>query len=181
LKKQFGMTKHEVMLPTFIVYGVAILGSIFGGSIALRFMNKGWHVYKARMTTLLIIAFFPLLVLFAQYFGNVSVFGSMAPILAVGVICIAAAAHQAWSANLFTTVSDMFPKKAVGSVTGIGAAAGGLGGVLVSKLSGRLTDLFSSHPQTAYMIMFVICALSYLVAWLIMKALIPKFRPITDI
>jgi ACS family hexuronate transporter-like MFS transporter len=181
LKKQFGMTKHEVMLPTFIVYGVAILGSIFGGSIALRFMNKGWHVYKARMTTLLIIAFFPLLVLFAQYFGNVSVFGSMAPILAVGVICIAAAAHQAWSANLFTTVSDMFPKKAVGSVTGIGAAAGGLGGVIVSKLSGRLTDVFSSHPQTAYMIMFVICALSYLVAWLIMKALIPKFRPITDI
>lgn len=181
LKKQFGMSKHEVMLPTFVVYGVAIIGSVYGGNIALKLMNKGWHVYKARMTTLLIIAVFPLFVLLAQYVGNKELFGNLASVLAVAVICIAAAAHQAWSANLFTTVSDMFPKKAVGSVTGIGAAAGGLGGVIVSRLSGVLNETYIATPQTAYMIMFVICALSYLTAWMIMKLLVPKFKLITDI
>jgi len=181
LKKQFGMSKHEVMLPTFIVYGIAIIGSIYGGSIALKFMNRGWHVYKARMTTLLIISVFPLFVLSAQFVGNKEVFGNMASVLAVVVICIAAAAHQAWSANLFTTVSDMFPKKAVGSVTGIGAAAGGLGGVIVSRLSGVLNETYIATPQTAYLIMFIICALSYLVAWAFMKILVPKFSPITDL
>jgi MFS transporter, ACS family, hexuronate transporter len=181
LKKQFGMSKHEVMLPTFIVYGVAIIGSVYGGAIPLRFMNKGWNVYKARMTAMILIAFFPLTILSAQYLSNKELFGDMASVFAVAVICIAAAAHQAWSANIFTTVSDMFPKKAVASVTGIGAAAGGLGGVIVQKLAGGLTDHFVATPQTAYLIMFVICAFSYIAAWLIMKALVPKFKPITDL
>ncbi|MDE3234768.1 MAG: MFS transporter [Bacteroidota bacterium] len=181
LKKQFGMSSHEVMLPTFVVYGVAIVGSVYGGSIPMSFMNKGWEVYRARMTAMLIIALCPLILLSTQYFGNVAVFGNHASFLAVAVICIGAAAHQAWSANLFTTVSDMFPKKAVGSVTGIGGLAGGLGGVLVQLLAGRLTDFFSATPQTAYMIMFVVCALSYVTAWSIMKALVPRFKPITDL
>jgi ACS family hexuronate transporter-like MFS transporter len=97
------------------------------------------------------------------------------------VICIGAAAHQAWSANLFTTVSDMFPKKAVGSVTGIGAMAGGLGGVLILKLTGTLADTFSGNPQKAYLIMFSICAISYMSAWCIMKLLVPRHQPITDL
>jgi ACS family hexuronate transporter-like MFS transporter len=181
LKKQFGMTKHELMLPTFIVYGVAIVGSIYGGSIPMTFVKRGMEVYKARMLSMALIAVFPLAVLSTQYFGDVARFGTSASILAVGVICIGAAAHQAWSANLFTTVSDMFPKKAVGSVTGIGAAAGGLGGVLVGMLAGFLTDLFKSHPQTAYLIMFSVCALSYLIAWSIMKMLVPRHEPITDL
>ncbi|MFT3780775.1 MAG: MFS transporter [Nibricoccus sp.] len=181
LKKQFGMTKQEVMLPTFIVYGVAIIGSIYGGSIPMSFMKRGWPVYKARMTAMLIIAIFPLAVLSTQYFGNVSHFGNAAAWLAVAVICVGAAAHQAWSANLFTTVSDMFPKKAVGSVTGIGAAAGGLGGVIVQLLAGLLTDAFKSTPQTAYLILFIVCALSYLTAWALMKAFVPQHRPITDL
>jgi ACS family hexuronate transporter-like MFS transporter len=105
----------------------------------------------------------------------------MAATLAVATICIGAAAHQAWSANLFTTVSDMFPKKAVGSVTGIGTTAGGIGGVIVQMLAGRLTDAFKQTPQTAYLIMFIICALSYLIAWGIMKALVPRHQPITDL
>jgi ACS family hexuronate transporter-like MFS transporter len=176
LKTQFGMTKQEVMLPTFIVYGVAIIGSIYGGSLPLTFMNKGWHVYKARMTSLLIIAFFPLLVLLTQFLSNKETFGYMASIFSVAVICIAAAAHQAWSANIFTTVSDMFPKKAVARVTGIGAAAGGLGGYIVAKLSGALNDALPH--QTAYLIMFFICAFSYLIAWGIMKALVPRFKKI---
>jgi ACS family hexuronate transporter-like MFS transporter len=176
LKKQFGMTKHDVMLPTFIVYGVAIVGSVYGGSIPMTLMKRGMELYKARMTAMFIIACFPLIVLATQYFGNVAHFGNRAAVLAVATICIGAAAHQAWSANLFTTVSDMFPKKAVGSVTGIGAMAGGLGGVIVQLLAGALTDAFKETPQTAYLIMFVVCGLSYLLAWGIMKALVPRFE-----
>ena len=178
LIKQFGMTPVEVKWPSFIVYGIAILGSVFGGSLPLFLINKGMQVYKARMTAMLLIAFVPLLVLSTQYFGNVERFGTSAMYLAVAIICIAAAAHQAWSANLFTTVSDMFPKKAVGSVTGIGAMAGGLGGVVVQLLAGKLTDLYKATPQHAYLIMFIICALAYLIAWGIMKALVPKEKPV---
>ncbi len=181
LKKQFGMTKQEVMLPTFIVYGVAIIGSIYGGSIPMTLMKKGMPVYRARMTAMLLIAVFPLTVLLTQYFGSVEHFGKMASVFAVAIICIGAAAHQAWSANLFTTVSDMFPKKAVASVTGIGAMAGGVGGVLVQLLAGALTDAYKETPQTAYLFMFIVCALSYLAAWGLMKAFVPQHKPITDL
>jgi MFS family permease len=181
LHKQFGMTKHDIMLPTFIVYGVASIGSVYGGSVPLTLIKRGMQVYQARMTAMFIIALFPLTVLSTQYFANVDHFGKWASILAVAIICIGAAAHQAWSANLFTTVSDMFPKKSVGSVTGIGAMAGGLGGVIVLKLSGTLTDAFKDNPQHAYLIMFAICASSYLIAWGLMKAFVPRHKPITDL
>jgi ACS family hexuronate transporter-like MFS transporter len=75
----------------------------------------------------------------------------------------------------------MFPKKAVGSVTGIGTMAGGIGGVIAQKLAGALSDVFKHNPQTAYSIMFIVCALSYLAAWGIIKALVPKHNPITDL
>ena len=178
LNKQFHMTKEQVMLPTFIVYGVAIVGSIYGGSIPKKLIERGMTVYKARMTTMFIIACFPLLVLLTQFFGDVQRFGGAAATLAVAMICVGATAHQAWSANLFTTVSDMFPKKNIASVTGIGTMAGGIGGVLVQLLAGKLTDAFLRAPQTAYLIMFVVCALSYLVAWVLMKILVPQHRPV---
>jgi ACS family hexuronate transporter-like MFS transporter len=181
LKKQFGMTTAQVMLPTFIVYGVAIIGSIYGGSIPMTLIKRGMPVYKARMTAMFLIAVCPLAVLTTQYFGDVGHFGHKAAFLAIATICIGAAAHQAWSANLFTTVSDMFPKKTVGSVTGIGTTAGGIGGVIVQLLAGTLTDAFKSHPQTAYLIMFIVCALSYLIAWSVMKILVPRHQPITDL
>jgi MFS transporter, ACS family, hexuronate transporter len=181
LHKQFGMTKQAVMLPTFIVYAVAIVGSIYGGSIPMTLIKRGMAVYRARMTAMLLIAVFPLAVLTTQYFGNVGHFGKWAAIFAVATICIGAAAHQAWSANLFTTVSDMFPKKAVGSVIGIGTFAGGIGGVIVQLLAGSLTDAFKEDPQTAYLFMFIVCALSYLIAWSIMKMLVPRHKPITDL
>jgi len=181
LHKQFNMSKSQIMLPTFIVYGVAIVGSIYGGGIPMTLIKRGMPVYRARMTTMLIIALFPLVLLLTQYFGNVEHFGNRASVLAVAMICIGATAHQAWSANLFTTVSDMFPKKAVGSVTGIGTMAGGIGGVIVQKIAGHLTDAFKATPQTAYLIMFMICASSYLVAWGLMKALVPRHKPITDL
>lgn len=180
LINQFGLTLDEVKWPTFIVYFVSIIGSIFGGSIPLMLMNKGMQVYKARMTAMIMIAVVPLVVLTTQFFGDVHRFHGAAMILAVAVIAIAAAAHQAWSANLFTTVSDMFPKKAVGSVTGIGAMAGGLGGVLFMMITGVLRDSFLDQPQTAYFILFIICGLSYLLAWLVMKLLVPRHKPITD-
>jgi nitrate/nitrite transporter NarK len=203
LKKQFGMDKHQVMLPTFIVYGVAIVGSVYGGSIPMTLIKKGMAAYKARMLAMFLIALAPLTVLSTQYFGNIAGFGTqaakflinhlpeilakhispggVAAVLAVATICVGAAAHQAWSANLFTTVSDMFPKHSVGSVTGIGAMAGGLGGVVVQQFAGGLTDAFKANPQHAYLIMFVMCALSYLIAWAVMKALVPRHQPITDL
>lgn len=181
LIKQFHMTKEQVMLPTFLVYGIAIIGSIYGGGLPMKFIKRGMPVYKARMTTMFIIAILPLAVLLTQYFGNVNHFGHSAAFLAVAMIAIGATAHQAWSANLFTTVSDMFPKKTIASVVGIGTTAGGIGGVIVQEIAGKLTDHFKDTPDKAYLIMFVICALSYLIAWAIMKALVPRHKPITDL
>jgi len=179
LNKQFHMTREQVMLPTFIVYGIAIVGSIYGGSIPKKLIEGGMSVYRARMTTMFIIACFPLLVLLTQFFGDVGRFGGAAAALAVAMISVGATAHQAWSANLFTTVSDMFPKPNIASVIGIGTMAGGIGGVLLQLLAGKLNDAFLRTPQTAYLIMFMVCGLSYLAAWVLMKILVPEHRPIT--
>jgi ACS family hexuronate transporter-like MFS transporter len=168
LKKQFGMDIHHIMWPIFTVYFVSILGSTLGGKLPLMMINRGMPVSEARLKAMFIIALFPLLLLLTQYFGNKAIFGSYAPTLAIMVICIGAAAHQAWSANLFTTVSDMFPKKTIGSVIGIGQMASGIGGVLIQRLSGILN---TSYPTSAYMIMFSICALTYIVAWNIIRFL----------
>ena len=96
------------------------------------------------------------------------------------MIGFAASAHQAWSANLFTTVSDMFPKVSVGSVTGIGGMLGGIGGILVSKGAGLLFDYYKSlgHIQTGYYIVFFYCGLAYLSAWALMHVLVPKMQRI---
>ena len=180
MKKQFNMQGEAIMLPLFAVYGVAIIGSVAGGGFPIYFINKGMETYKARMKAMLLIALFPIVLIATQYFGDIALFGSNAYVYALIVICIAAAAHQAWSANIFTTVSDLFPKKAVGSVTGIGGLAGGIGGVLMQLLAGGLTDAFKNNPQAAYLILFLVCAFAYIIAWVIMKALVPKFDPITD-
>jgi ACS family hexuronate transporter-like MFS transporter len=102
------------------------------------------------------------------------------PVILIG---IGASAHQAWSCNIFTTVSDMFPKKAIGSVVGIGGFAGGMGGVVLTKLGGWLFDYYGALGQiyTGYAIMFGICAVAYLVALGVMIALVPKHKPITDL
>jgi ACS family hexuronate transporter-like MFS transporter len=115
------------------------------------------------------IAFFPLAVLLAQPFGHL---GHWVPVILIG---IGASAHQAWSANLLTTTSDLFPRHCVASVVGIGGLAGGIGGVLVTKIGGLLFDHYGAQGQiqSGYMIMFAFCALAYLAAWAIMKALVP--------
>lgn len=177
LKVQYGIVDQAVMLPLAILYTMAMVGSIGGGWFPVYFIRKGYMVYDGRMKAMLLIALFPLVVLLAQPLGNLSYW---IPVLLIGV---GASAHQAWSANIFTTVSDMFPKKAVGSVVGIGGMAGGLGGVVMSKLGGALFDHYKllGHIETGYTIMFAICAVAYLVAWLVMKALVPKYKPITDL
>jgi len=116
-------------------------------------------------------------VLAAQSLGSISYW---MPVLLIG---IGTSAHQAWSANIFTTVSDMFPKKAVGSVVGIGGMAGGLGGVLITKIGGALFDHYKAlgHIETGYTIMFAFCAVAYLIAWFVMKSLVPKHKLITDL
>jgi len=181
LIKQFNTAPADVRWPTFTVYGIAIVGSVYGGSIQMTLINRGMEVYKARMTAMIMIALCPLALLFTQHFASTERYGTLALYFAVGIISIGAAAHQAWSANLFTTVSDMFPKKAVASITGIGTMAGGVGGVLLQLLVGSLRDRFKDAPHTAYFIMFVFCALAYVSAWAIMKALVPRYKLVTDL
>ena len=137
----------------------------------MSLIKNNWPSFKARKTSMLIYAFFVLPILFAQYLGSINMW------LAVLVIGIAAAAHQAWSANIFTTASDMFPKRAVGSVTGIGGMFGSLGGILLSLLvQKKLFVYYRSIDQieTAYYIMFAVCGSAYLLAWVIMHMLAPK-------
>jgi ACS family hexuronate transporter-like MFS transporter len=177
LSVQYNMTGTSIILPLTALYSMTMIGSIGGGLFPMYFINKGHAPYDGRMKAMLIIALFPLLVLAAQPFGYISFW---VPVVLIG---IGASAHQAWSANIFTTVSDMFPKKAIGSVIGIGGMAGGLSGVFMSKLGGALFDHYKAlgHTETGYTIMFTICAVAYLVAWAVMKFLVPRYRPITDL
>jgi len=177
LEAQYGMVKTEIMLPLAVLYSMTMFGSIGGGWFPTYFIKKGYNAYDGRMKAMLLIAIVPLVVLAAQPLGYISFW---IPVILIG---IGASAHQAWSANIFTTVSDMFPKKAVGSVVGIGGMAGGLGGVIISKSGGALFDHYKAlgHIQTGYTIMFAVCAVAYLIAWVVMKSLVPKYKPITDL
>ena len=177
LKDQYKMTGTEIMLPLAALYSMTMLGSICGGWFPIYFIRKGYQPYDGRMRAMLLIAAFPLVVLLAQPLGHISYW---LPVLLIG---IGASAHQAWSANIFTTVSDMFPKKAVGSVVGIGGMAGGFGGVIVTKTGGALFDHYKAlgHIQTGYTIMFAFCAVAYVISWAVMKTLVPRYKPITDL
>ena len=177
LKDQYGMTGTDIMLPLAVLYSLTMFGSIGGGYFPTYFINKGYNAYDGRMRAMLLIAVIPLVVLAAQPLGNISYW---MPVILIG---IGASAHQAWSANIFTTVSDMFPKKAIGSVVGIGGMAGGIGGVIITKVGGALFDHYKKlgHIETGYSIMFAFCAVAYLIAWMVMKSLVPRYKPITDL
>lgn len=176
LKTAYNMEGTQIAMPLAVMYTMTMVGSVCGGWLPTYFINKGMKMYSARMTAMAVIAFFPLVVLLAQPFGKI--LGCWLPIFLIG---IGMSAHQAWSANLFTTVSDMFPKKVVASIIGIGGMAGGISGVLVSKIGGWLFDYYKTtgHTEAGYTIMFVFCATAYLLAWSIMKLLVPRFKPIT--
>jgi len=249
LKAQYGMTGTQVAVPLAVLYTMTCVGSILGGWFPMYFINRGHDPYSGRMRAMLTIAFFPLVVLLAQPLGSIS---SWVPIILIGV---GASAHQAWSANIFTTVSDMFPKKAVASIIGIGGMFGGFGGMLINKVGGWLFDAYRAggiartwaeartgalgeylnqilalelhnkhgvpvdlnlvelgslpgdlaarlaaidpeafaqlrqaqvtvvqgEMRTAYAIMFAACAVAYLVAWTVMKLLVPRYQRIENI
>lgn len=175
LKKQYHLTTTDIAVPVAIVYTIAAFGSIFGGWVPGNLIKNNWPVFKARKTSMFIYALCVLPVMLAQYLGS---YGMWYAVLIIG---FAAAAHQAWSANIFTTVSDMFPKRAVASITGIGGMAGGLGGILIAKSAGYLFEYYKGQGDitVGYMIMFVICGLAYVTAWLVMHLLVPKMKRVT--
>jgi ACS family hexuronate transporter-like MFS transporter len=175
LESQYQIKGTAIALPVAAVYTMSAVGSVFGGWLPMFLIKNNWPVFKARKSSMLLYAFLVLPILFAQVLGGMNMW------LAVFVIGIAAAAHQAWSANIFTTVSDMFPKRAVGSVTGIGGMFGAIGGILLSMAVQK--NLFVHYRsigqiETAYYIMFIVCGSAYLLAWLIMHILVPKVNVI---
>jgi len=168
----------------FTLYAIVTVLSMFGGYLPKLFVeNKGMNPYQGRMLAMFIFALFPVLALFAQPLGQYSAWW---PAIIIGLV---GAGHQAWSANIYSTVSDMFPKSAVATITGIGAAAGGLGSMLINKGSGMLFTYAEAEGEAftfmgfdgkpaGYMIIFCICAVAYLIGWVVMKALVPKYKPV---
>jgi len=189
LKAEYHMGTEEIAIPIGVLYTLTVFGSVFGGKFPTYFINKGMNPYDGRMRAMLIIAFFPLVVLLAQPLGHITALGDSGywiPVILIGIGC---SAHQAWSANIFTTVGDMFPKSAVATVTGIGGMAGGISSFLINKGSGVLFDysdktwqgiefLGSSGKSIGYLIIFSICAVAYLLGWTVMKTLVPKYKVI---
>ena len=186
LKSQFDINPTDVLGMTliFVLYLITML-SILGGKLPTYFINRGMNPYAGRMRAMLIFAFFPLLGLFAQPLGGV--FNTpWFPIILIGIL---GAAHQSWSANIFSTIGDMFPKSTIATITGIGGMAGGVGSFLINKGAGALFTYaeqqgaafqfmgFEGKPA-GYMIIFCICAVAYLVGWCIMKMLVPKYKPV---
>ena len=170
----------------FTLYLIVTVVSIGGGYLPKIFVEKkGMHPYPGRMLAMLIFAFFPLCALLAQPLG-MRFNSAWIPAILIG---LAAAGHQAWSANLFSTIGDMFPKGAIATVTGIGAMAGGVGSMFIQKIAGKLFTYaenagpafrflgFEGKPA-GYFIMFCFCGLAYLIAWVIMKSLVPKYKPV---
>jgi len=157
-----------------VIYTVATVGSIFGGWLPKKFIHAGMSPSRARKQAMFIFALLPLSVLLVSKLGAYNTW------FAVGVIAIACAAHQAWSANIFTTVSDMFPKRAVASVTGIGGMGGAIGGLLIAAAAGLLLKHFTNigRVDLGYGILFLICGSAYLVAWIIMQVLAPRFEQV---
>lgn len=166
----------------FTLYVIVTVVSLFGGYLPKFFVEKkGMHPYAGRMIAMLLFAFFPLVALAAQPLGMYS------PWWPAVLIGFAGAGHQAWSANIYSTIGDMFPRSAVASITGIGTMAGGIGSMIVQKVAGNLFTWagvqgsafsflgFEGKPA-GYFILFCFCGLAYLVAWVIMKLLVPAYK-----
>lgn len=169
------------MMLIFVLYAITML-SIYGGKLPTIIMEKtGQNAYEARLKAMLVFAFIPILTLFAQPLGNYTYW------LPVIIIGFAGAAHQSWSANLFSVTSDLFPKSLIGTVTGINGLAGGISSSTINWFSGRLFDYagetnlqflgFEGKPA-GYFIIFCICSIAYLFGWTILKTLVPKYKPV---
>jgi ACS family hexuronate transporter-like MFS transporter len=166
LSKEYGLTLDKIGPPLIVIYLLADVGSVGGGWLSSAFIKRGWSVTKARKMAMLICAVCVVPIVFASQADSVW--------LAVGLLGLATAAHQGWSANLFTTTSDMFPRRAIGSVVGIGGMAGSIGGMLISTATGFILEFTGS-----YVIIFIIAGSMYLIALLTFQLLAPRLDPIT--
>lgn len=164
LKTNYGLDITQIGLPLVIIYVVADIGSIGGGWLSSSLIRRGVSVNKARKVAMLICAAAVVPIIFAANASNLWV--------AVALISVAAAAHQGWSANIFTLVSDMFPRRAVGSVVGIGGMAGAIGGMLLQATVGLII-----YYTGSYLSIFIIAASTYLTALLIIHLLVPRLEP----
>jgi ACS family hexuronate transporter-like MFS transporter len=171
----FDLDLKKPSIHLVLVYTATTFGSIGGGYLSSYLIKKGWAPFKARKTSLLISAIIVTPIMLAQYAPNIWA--------AVAVISIAAAAHQAWSSNIFTVVSDLFPKRAISSVVGIGGFVGSMGSTLFPLLVGSLLDYYkgAGNIGAGYNILFIICGCTYLIAWLCIHLLTKKLKPIEDL
>jgi MFS transporter, ACS family, aldohexuronate transporter len=165
LNRNHGIDLRLIGPPLVAIYLVADVGSIGGGWLSSTLIKRGWSVNAGRKTAMLICALAVVPMIFAS--------GARELWLAVGLISIAAAAHQGWSCNLFTLVSDTFPRQAVGSVVGLGGMAGAVGGMLIAKLTGYLLEVTGS-----YVPVFLMAAFAYLIALAIIHLLVPRLEPV---
>jgi ACS family hexuronate transporter-like MFS transporter len=163
LKRNYEIDLKSVGLPLIIVYLIADVGSVGGGWLSSTLIKRGWTINSARKVTMLICALCVTPIVFAAKASNVWV--------AVLLVGLAAAAHQGWSANIYTIASDMFPRRTIGSVIGIGGMSGAIGGMLIAKLVGYILELTGS-----YVPIFIIAASAYLIALLIVHLLVPRLE-----
>ena len=168
-----GLDIKSFGIPLVIIYTSTTIGSVCGGTISSYMIKKGISPFNARKYTMLLFAILVIPVFFAQSPG-VSTWG------AIALISLAASSHQAWSANIFTTVSDAFPKKVISSVTSIGGMAGAIGGAFISIFAGHILNFFkkAGHVETGYTVMFGIAACAYILAWIIMYVFAPKIKKV---
>ncbi len=165
LNKEYGITLLAMGAPLVVIYLIADIGSIGGGWLSSRLISRGASVSRARKLTMLLCALLVLPIIALLNTSNLWT--------AVTLIGIAAAAHQGWSANLFTSVSDIFPKEAVGSVVGVGGMAGAVGGMLIATATGYILEFTGS-----YVILFCLCGSAYLVALFLLHFLVKEIKPI---
>jgi ACS family hexuronate transporter-like MFS transporter len=163
LVKRHGLDLKTFGPPLIVIYILSDLGSIAGGWLSSSLIHRGWTINRARKTTMLICAVAVTPIVFAQYVDSLWA--------AVGIIGLAAAAHQGWSANLYTLPSDMFPRKAVGSVIGIGGTAGAIGGIVFSAYIGQVLERIGT-----YGLIFYVAGTVYLIALAIIHWLSPRLE-----
>lgn len=171
----FDLDLKKPSIHLAVLFTCTSIGSIGGGFIPGWLMRRGWKVYKARKFAMLFYALLAVPIFLAKYAGNIWE--------AVALISLAASAHQAWSANIYTTVSDMLPKSAVSSVIGIGGLAGSLGGVIFPYIIGQILDAYKASNQLTegYNLIFLICGSAYLFAWTLIHFINPKLNRVQSI
>jgi ACS family hexuronate transporter-like MFS transporter len=165
LDTEFGITLAGLAAPLVVIYLVADIGSVGGGWLSSALIKSGWSVNRGRKTAMGIAALLIVPTMFAPQAGSLWV--------AVGIVSVAAASHQWWSANLFATASDLFPRKAIASVVGLGGFAGAMGGVLFQRITGAILEATGSN----YTIIFTVCGFAYVLALLVMHMLSPRLEP----